>query len=90
MPQGIKYLPVALSSMQRKYTNGDRCGIWAMPTLVALRYGLKSMKIKTKGFPSRLPQKRFWIICATCTSNIRTGGFAFWPTPTVRRHFIMP
>lgn len=41
MPEGIQYLPVALSAMQRHYTNGDRCGVWAMPTLVALRYGLE-------------------------------------------------
>lgn len=40
MPFGLKFLPVALSNMQIKYEKGDRCGVWAMPTLVALRYGV--------------------------------------------------
>lgn len=41
MPDAIKYLPLAMSTMQLDYTNGDCRGIWALPTLVALRYGLE-------------------------------------------------
>lgn len=41
MPLEMKYLPMALSRMKGDYRNGDRCGIWAMPTLVGLRYGLR-------------------------------------------------
>lgn len=39
-PTELKYLPVSLSWMQPNYQNGDRCGVWALPTLVGLRYGL--------------------------------------------------
>ena len=40
MPLEIKCLPVALSQMKSDFRSGDRCGLWAMPTLVGLRYGL--------------------------------------------------
>lgn len=41
MPLEIKYLPFALSQMKCDYRSGDRCGIWALPTVVGLRYGLQ-------------------------------------------------
>ena len=40
MPLELRYLPLALSGMQRNYCMGDRCGIWQLPTLTALHYGL--------------------------------------------------
>lgn len=40
MPLEIKYLPYALSGMKANYTQGDRSGYWALPTLVGMRYGL--------------------------------------------------
>ena len=40
MPQELKYLPLALSAMRTDYANGDRCGVWSLPSLVAMRYGL--------------------------------------------------
>lgn len=40
MPQQMKYLPLALSAMRTDYTSGDRCGVWSLPPLVAMRYGL--------------------------------------------------
>lgn len=40
MPQEIKYLPLALSGMRTDYANGDRCGVWALPSLVAMHYNL--------------------------------------------------
>ena len=40
MPRELKYLPLALSGMRPNYRQGDRCGFWAMPSLVAMRYGL--------------------------------------------------
>lgn len=40
MPLELKYLPYALSGMKADYHNGDRCGYWALPTLVGMRYGL--------------------------------------------------
>ena len=40
MPIELKYLPLALSGMQRNYCQGDRCGIWQLPTLTAMHYGL--------------------------------------------------
>ena len=40
MPLELKYLPLALSGMRRNYCQGDRCGIWQLPTLTALHYGL--------------------------------------------------
>ncbi len=40
MPQQMKYLPMALSAMRTDYANSDRCGVWGLPSLVALHYGL--------------------------------------------------
>ena len=40
MPLELKYLPVSLTKMQPDYQNRERCGVWALPTLVGLRYGL--------------------------------------------------
>ena len=40
MPLELKYLPLALSGMRRNYCQGDRCGVWQLPTLTALHYGL--------------------------------------------------
>ena len=92
MPQGIKYLPVALSSMQRKYTNGDLCGIWAMSTLVALRYGLEvdenqderfSVEVSTKAVLDYLcdlhEQYQNWWFCILAYSN----------SPTALHHALM-
>ena len=40
MPLELKYLPYALSGMKVLYTQGDRCGYWALPSLVGMHYGL--------------------------------------------------
>lgn len=40
MPLELKYLPYALSGMKANYHSGDRCGYWALPSLVGMRYGL--------------------------------------------------
>ena len=40
MPLELKYLPLSLSGMRTDYRKGDRCGCWAMPSLVGMRYGL--------------------------------------------------
>jgi FOG: LysM repeat len=40
IPNEIRYLPMSLSLMKVNYQQGDRCGIWALPSLVAIRYGL--------------------------------------------------
>ena len=40
IPVEMKYLPISLSGMQLDYQKEDRCGVWALPTLVALHYGL--------------------------------------------------
>lgn len=40
MPKEMKYLPLALSGMRTDYANNDRCGVWSLPSLVAMRYGL--------------------------------------------------
>lgn len=40
MPKEMKYLPLALTGMRTDYTNNDRCGVWGLPPLVAMRYGL--------------------------------------------------
>ena len=39
MPVELKYLPIALTDMRPDYKSGDCRGIWALPSLVALRYG---------------------------------------------------
>ena len=41
MPLEMKYLPFALSQMKYDYRSGDRCGIWALTSLVGLHYGLQ-------------------------------------------------
>lgn len=40
MPLELRYLPYAVSGMQANYSQGDRCGYWALPSLVGMRYGL--------------------------------------------------
>ena len=40
MPQELKYLPLALSGMRRNYCQGERCGVWQLPPLTAMHYGL--------------------------------------------------
>ncbi len=40
MPLELRYLPYALSGMRANYSHGDRCGYWALPSLVGMRYGL--------------------------------------------------
>ena len=40
MPLELRYLPYALSRMKANYSHGDRCGYWALPSLVGMRYGL--------------------------------------------------
>ncbi len=40
MPKEMKYLPLALSGMRTDYANNDRCGVWSLPSLVAMHYGL--------------------------------------------------
>ena len=40
MPLELRYLPYALSGMRADYSYGDRCGYWALPSLVGMRYGL--------------------------------------------------
>ena len=40
IPVEMKYLPISLSEMQLDYQEEGRCGVWALPTLVALHYGL--------------------------------------------------
>ena len=40
MPLELRYLPYALSGMKANYSYGDRCGYWALPSLVAIHYGL--------------------------------------------------
>ena len=40
MPLELRYLPLALSGMRRNYCQGDRCGVWQLPSLTAMHYGL--------------------------------------------------
>ena len=40
MPLELRYLPYALSGMRADFSYGDRCGYWALPSLVAIHYGL--------------------------------------------------
>lgn len=40
MPAELRYLPLALSGMRRNYCQDDRCGVWQLPTLTAMHYGL--------------------------------------------------
>ena len=41
MPLELRYLPYALSGLKADYQNGDRCGYWALPSLVGMYYGLQ-------------------------------------------------
>lgn len=41
LPHELIYLPLALTNLQLDYNHDGRVGIWALPALVALRYGLK-------------------------------------------------
>ena len=40
MPMELRYLPYALSGMRANFSYGDRRGYWALPSLVAMHYGL--------------------------------------------------
>ena len=40
MPLELRYLPLAMSGMRQHYRQGDRRGVWQLPPLVGLRYGL--------------------------------------------------
>lgn len=40
MPPELRYLPLALSEMRCNYSEGDRCGVWQLPSLTAMHYGL--------------------------------------------------
>lgn len=40
MPSELKYLPLVLSGMRNDCRQGDRVGIWQLPTLTAMHYGL--------------------------------------------------
>lgn len=41
MPHELRYLPVALSGMKANSQQDDRCGVWMLPPLVGLHYGLR-------------------------------------------------
>lgn len=40
MPEELVYLPLALTNMNLNYHRDHRAGVWALPELVAIRYGL--------------------------------------------------
>ena len=40
LPEEILFLPIALTHMNTVHQMNDRAGIWALPPLVAIRYGL--------------------------------------------------
>ncbi len=40
LPADFKYIPLVMSRMKLDNATDDRCGVWALPALVALRYGL--------------------------------------------------
>lgn len=40
LPLELKYLPLAFSEMQPGYHHDGRCGVWAMPALTGMHYGL--------------------------------------------------
>ena len=40
IPVEMKYLPISLSEMRLDYQEEGRCGVWALPALVAMHYGL--------------------------------------------------
>ena len=92
MPQGIKYLPVALSAMQRKYTDGDRCGIWAMPTLVALRYGLEIDENQDERFSAEASTKAVLDYLCDLHEQYQNWWFcilAYANSPTALHHALM-
>ena len=41
LPPELIYLPLALTNLDPDYNHDERAGIWALPALVALHYGLK-------------------------------------------------
>ena len=41
LPPELIYLPLALTNLKLDYNSDGRAGIWALPALVALHYGLK-------------------------------------------------
>lgn len=40
IPLELKYLPLAFSGMRPDFQHDDRCGVWALPVLTGLHYGL--------------------------------------------------
>ncbi len=40
LPKELKHLPSALTATNITYNKNNRCGVWALPVFVALRYGL--------------------------------------------------
>ena len=40
LPEEMIYLPVALTNMKIDFRHDNRAGVWALPELVAIRYGL--------------------------------------------------
>lgn len=40
LTEELLYLPMAMTNMKLDYRHGNRAGIWALPELVAIRYGL--------------------------------------------------
>lgn len=92
MPEGIKYLPVALSAMQRHYTNGDRCGVWAMPTLVALRYGLELDENQDERFSVEASTKAALDYLCDLYGQYQNWWFcilAYTNSPTALHHALM-
>ena len=94
MPKEMKYLPLALSGMRTDYANNDRCGVWSLPSLVAMRYGLavddkrdERFAILIGGTPSwpipTVPTHCITPLTATAkTSNSGTSTKAIcFPTP---------
>jgi membrane-bound lytic murein transglycosylase D len=59
MPLELKCLPIAMSQLNPGFCSGDRCGIWAMPTLVGMRYGLTI---------DELHDERFDMKASTCAT----------------------
>lgn len=41
LPPELIYLPLAMTNLDLSYNHEERAGIWALPALVALHYGLK-------------------------------------------------
>lgn len=92
MPDGMKYLPVALSAMQRNYTDGDRCGVWAMPTLVALRYGLEVDENQDERFSVEASTKAALDYLCDLYGQYQNWWFcilAYTNSPTALHHALM-